>query len=72
MPVDVMVSSKAEKDIAESHVPGVNHYVVKPVSFNNFFKMIVDKYNTLSCKNHFNCYLIKPVEVDAFRLLSMK
>lgn len=42
IPVVMMTSSKEEKDIIESHKLGVNSYVVKPVSFENFSKTIAD------------------------------
>ncbi|MEP7257204.1 MAG: response regulator [Flavitalea sp.] len=42
IPVVMMTSSKEEKDILESHKLGVNSYVVKPVSFDNFSKSIAE------------------------------
>ncbi len=42
IPVVMMTSSKEEKDIIESHKLGVNSYVVKPVSFENFSKTIAE------------------------------
>ncbi len=42
IPVVMMTSSKAEKDIIESHQLGVNSYVVKPVGFENFSKIIAE------------------------------
>ncbi|MEO6405861.1 MAG: response regulator [Ferruginibacter sp.] len=42
IPVVMMTSSKEEKDIIESHHLGVNSYVVKPVGFENFSKIIAD------------------------------
>jgi two-component system response regulator len=42
IPVVMMTSSKEERDILESHKLGVNSYVVKPVGFDNFSKVIVE------------------------------
>jgi two-component system, response regulator len=42
IPVVMMTSSKEEKDIVESHKLGVNSYVVKPVGFATFSKIIAD------------------------------
>jgi len=42
IPVVMMTSSKEEKDIIESHKLGVNSYVVKPVGFDNFSRIITD------------------------------
>ncbi|MEO5893133.1 MAG: response regulator [Ferruginibacter sp.] len=42
IPVVMMTSSKLEKDIIESHHLGVNSYVVKPVRFEDFSKIIAD------------------------------
>jgi len=42
IPIVMMTSSNAEKDIIESHQLGVNSYVVKPVDFDNFSKTITD------------------------------
>lgn len=40
IPIVMMSSSKEEQDIVESHKPGVNRYVVKPVDFDNFSKTV--------------------------------
>jgi CheY-like chemotaxis protein len=42
IPVVMMTSSKEEKDIIESHHLGVNSYVVKPLGFDNFSKVVTD------------------------------
>ncbi|MEO5893818.1 MAG: response regulator [Ferruginibacter sp.] len=42
IPVVMMTSSNEEKDIIESHHLGVNSYVVKPVGFENFKKVVID------------------------------
>ena len=42
IPIVMMTSSKEEKDIIESHKLGVNSYVVKPVGFDNFSKIIAE------------------------------
>lgn len=42
IPVVMMTSSKEEPDIIESPKPGVNSYVVEPVGFENFSKIIAD------------------------------
>ena len=42
IPVVMMTSSKEDKDILESHRLGVNSYVVKPVGFDDFSKIITD------------------------------
>jgi CheY-like chemotaxis protein len=42
IPVVMMTSSKEDKDILESHKLGVNSYVVKPVGFDNFAKIVTD------------------------------
>ncbi|MFD2145388.1 response regulator [Mucilaginibacter antarcticus] len=42
IPIVMMTSSKEEKDIIESHKLGVNSYVVKPVGFENFSKIIAE------------------------------
>jgi two-component system, chemotaxis family, response regulator Rcp1 len=36
IPVSVLTSSTAERDVAESYTLGANCYVVKPLDFNNF------------------------------------
>ena len=41
LPVVMLTSSKEHKDIAESYDLGVNSYVVKPLSFNEFAETIV-------------------------------
>src|SRR5688572_6590912 len=40
VPVVVLTSSKAERDIIESYKLGVNAYIVKPVDFDQFVKAI--------------------------------
>lgn len=40
IPVVVLTSSNQEKDITESYRLGVNSYIVKPISFDNFSKSI--------------------------------
>ncbi len=42
IPIVMMTSSKEEADILESHKLGVNSYVVKPVGFDNFSKIIAE------------------------------
>lgn len=40
IPVVVLTSSKAQRDLLESYKLGVNSYVVKPVSFDDFVEAI--------------------------------
>ncbi len=40
IPVVVFTSSKEDKDIVETYKLGVNSYIVKPVDFNKFSKVI--------------------------------
>lgn len=42
IPVVMMTSSKEEKDIVESQRLGVNSYIVKPVDFKNFSRIVAD------------------------------
>ncbi len=42
IPVVVLSSSESERDIAESYKCGVNSYVVKPVEFGTFAKLMDD------------------------------
>ena len=42
IPVVMMISSKQEKYIIESHHLGVNSHVVKPVGYKKFSKIITD------------------------------
>lgn len=42
VPVVMVTSSREERDLVQSYQLGVNSYVVKPVSFNEFVKAIQD------------------------------
>ncbi|MFY9309403.1 MAG: response regulator [Bacteroidia bacterium] len=42
IPVVIMTSSKEDKDLDESYKLGVNAYVVKPVVFENFAKVVTE------------------------------
>lgn len=42
IPVVMMTSSKEEKDIVESHLLGVNSYVVKPVEHESLSKIVAE------------------------------
>jgi two-component system response regulator len=42
VPVVVLTSSKEENDVIESYQLGVNAYIVKPVDFDKFAKVISD------------------------------
>lgn len=41
-PVVIMTSSREDKDLLQSYQLGVNSYVVKPVSFENFAKAVAE------------------------------
>lgn len=42
IPVVIMTSSKEDKDIAECYKLGVNSYLVKPVAFDDFSKIVAE------------------------------
>jgi len=42
IPVVIMTSSKEDKDIAECYKLGVNSYLVKPVAFDDFSKIVTE------------------------------
>jgi two-component system response regulator len=42
IPVVIMTSSREDRDLIESYELGVNAYVVKPVSFDNFAKAMAE------------------------------
>ncbi len=42
IPVVMLTSSKEEKDIIDSYQLGVNAYIVKPVEFDQFVKVVAD------------------------------
>jgi two-component system response regulator len=42
IPVIVLTSSQEERDITECYKLGVNSYVVKPVEFDRFYKVVGD------------------------------
>ena len=42
IPVVVLTSSQDERDIAQCYQLGVNSYVVKPVEFDKFYKVVGD------------------------------
>ncbi|MBA3682054.1 MAG: response regulator [Bacteroidetes bacterium] len=42
IPVIIMTSSREDRDLIESYTLGVNSYVVKPVSFENFAQAVAE------------------------------
>jgi len=42
IPIIVLTSSEREKDIEEAYKIGCNSYIVKPVSFENFIKTVIE------------------------------
>lgn len=42
VPVVVLTSSKEERDVAASYGLGVNSYIVKPVSFDHYMRIVSD------------------------------
>lgn len=42
IPVVIMTSSREDRDLTESYKLGVNGFVVKPVSFDNFARAVAD------------------------------
>jgi two-component system, response regulator len=42
VPVVVLTSSKEERDLVDAYQLGVNSYIVKPVQFENFIKVVKD------------------------------
>lgn len=42
IPVVIMTSSREDKDLLESYKLGVNSYIVKPVSFENFARAVAE------------------------------